>query len=47
MKNYIKPEIKIAVLNNEAVLMVSGGLRLSTGTTFTVKSSGGYNKVNF
>lgn len=47
MKNYTKPEIEITVLNTEDVLMASGGLNLSANTKFDVKTSGGYNSLNF
>lgn len=47
MKNYIKPEIEITFLNTENILMASGGLNLTANTQFTVKTSSGYNKLNF
>ncbi len=42
MKSYTKPEINITVLNNEDVLMVSGGVNT---TKFT--SSKTYSSINF
>lgn len=45
MKNYIKPEVKITILDNKDALMVSGGLNTAA---FTVNTNGsGYNKINF
>ncbi len=43
MKNYIKPEIKITVLNNEDVLMASGGINTANFN----KNDKTYTSINF
>ena len=44
MKKYNKPEIKIAVLNNEDILMISGGINLNSGNFDASKK---YTNLNF
>lgn len=43
MKNYTKPEIKINVLNNEDVLMASGGINTANFN----KNGKKYTAINF
>lgn len=43
MKKYNKPEIKITVLNNEDVLMVSGGINVANFN----KNGKSYTGINF